>query len=192
MSFKQLPLLVLFFVLCTSCLAQTEDEKPAELTDEQKAFPCRYGDQYKPLDFWLGEWDVFVKGKKSATSSITKSEGSCTLHENYQTATKYYGRSMNYYDPEDKKYTQIWIDKFNGILIFKEVEAKKGYLQMQADNGKGNLTKMTYVLDPKTGDVTQTMEGSKDEGKTWAVSFVGVYKKKVRLEKKAKPDKAKE
>jgi len=163
-------LLLLIFAMCTDMTAQTDDEK---------AFPCRYGEEYKRLDFWLGEWDVFVKDKKTASSNITKSEGGCTLHEDYKTLNGFYGRSMNYFDPEDKKYTQIWIDKFNSITVFKEVESKKGYLKMQADKGNGTLTNMDYTLDPNTGNVTQTMESSKDEGKTWKQSFVGVYKKRV-------------
>ncbi len=157
------------FAISTNMFAQTDDEK---------AFPCRYGDEYKRLDFWLGEWEVFVKDKKTATSSISKSEGGCTLHEDYKTISEFYGRSINYFDSKDKKYTQIWIDKFNNITIFKEVTAKDGYLKMQADDGKGTLTNMDYTLDSSTGNVTQTMESSKDEGKTWKKSFVGVYKKK--------------
>ena len=147
-------------------------------TDEEKAFPCRFGDEYKRLDFWLGEWDVYVKDKKTATSDITKSEGGCTLHEDYKTLGGFYGRSMSYYDPVDKKYTQLWIDKFNSITTFKETEAREGYLKMNTDDGKGTLTAMDYTLDPATGNVTQTMESSKDGGKTWKKSFVGVYKKR--------------
>jgi len=148
-------------------------------TDDKKAIPCKYDEKYKRLDFWLGEWDVFVKDKQTATSSITKSEGGCTLHEDYRTLNGFYGRSMNYFDPKDEKYTQIWIDKFNSITIFKELEARKGYLKMQADDGKGTLTNMDYTLDTETGNVTQTMESSKDKGKTWKQTFVGVYKKRM-------------
>ena len=145
--------------------------------DDAKSFPCRYGDEFKRLDFWLGEWDVFVKDAKIGTSHITKSEGGCTLYEDYKTNSGFFGRSTNYYDPEDKLYTQIWIDKFNNITKFKEIESKKGYLQMSADKGGGKMTRMTYVRDAN-GNVTQTMEASSDHGKTWATNFVGVYKKR--------------
>ncbi|MDF1696875.1 MAG: hypothetical protein P1U56_13620 [Saprospiraceae bacterium] len=164
---KRLLYITIFLAIVGSITAQTED---------QKAFPCRYGDEYKKLDFWLGEWDVYVKDKKTATSSITKSEGGCTLHEDYKTLTNFFGRSINYYDPKDEKYTQIWIDKFNGITTFKEVEARKGYLKMTTDDGNGTLTNMDYTLDETVGHVTQTMESSKDGGKTWKRSFKGVYK----------------
>ena len=147
-------------------------------TEAEKQFPCRYAEKYKPLDFWIGEWDVFVKDKKTATSSITKSEGGCTLHEDYKTLSEFYGRSVNYLDPSDETYTQIWIDKFNNVITFKAVEAKDGFLKFQTDNGKGTLTIMHYTLDKSNGNVTQVMESSKDGGKTWTKSFEGVYKKR--------------
>jgi len=167
----QLLIPLMMFAYTTSTISQSEGEK---------AFPCQYGEEYKRLDFWLGEWDVYVKGKKTASSNISKSKGGCTLHEDYRTQSEYYGRSMNYYDPNDKKYTQIWVDKFNTVTVFKEVESRKGYLKMQADNGKGILTVMDYSLDSTSGNVTQTMESSNDEGKTWKQSFVGIYKKSRR------------
>lgn len=165
-----IPILVLMFSISLNCSAQLDDAK---------AFPCRYGDEFKRLDFWLGEWDVYVKDKKIGTSSIAKSEGGCTLYEDYKTDKGFLGRSMNYYDPEDKRYTQIWIDKFNQRTIFKETESREDYLQMSAENKDTKLTRMTYVLDPDTGNITQTMEESTDKGKTWAITFEGVYKKRT-------------
>ncbi len=162
-------LLIFLLILNSNCFAQDQNDK--------KAFPCRYGEEYKPLDFWLGEWDVYVNDKKTGTSSITKSEGGCTLYEDYKTFKGFLGRSTNYYDPVDKKYTQIWIDKFNNITIFKEVEAKKNYLQMSVKNKEGKITRMTYTKN-STGNVTQIMEDSKDQGKSWVVTFTGIYKKK--------------
>ena len=86
---------------------------------EENAFPCRYGDEYKRLDFWLGEWDVYVNENYIGESFITKSLGGCTLYEDYRTTSGFLGRSMNYYDPVDSLYKQIWIDKNNGITNFK-------------------------------------------------------------------------
>ena len=159
-------------------LETSEKFKQLKLKVDANANPCKYGDEFKRLDFWIGEWDVYVNDKKTGTSSITKSEGGCTLYEDYKTFSGFLGRSTNYYDPSDQLYTQIWIDKFNSITIYKETASKEGYLQMSTDQGNGTLGKMTYVLNPNDGSVTQTMESSSDNGSTWAISFVGVYKKK--------------
>ena len=157
-----------------------EDEQFAALKTkvDANANPCKYGKAYKKLDFWLGEWDVYVNGKKTADSYITKSKGGCTLHEDYQTLSGYYGRSINYLDTADNLYTQIWIDKSNSKIEFKETEAREGYLMMLSDSDKNNLIRMSYEKDPKTGHVTQIMESSSDDGKTWNLDFLGVYKLK--------------
>ena len=158
-----------------------DNESFAELKSkvDSNANPCKYGMDYKKLDFWLGEWDVYVNGNKTAESFITKSMGGCTLHEDYRTLSGYFGRSYNYFDSSDNLYTQIWIDKFNGKYVFKEKEAKEGYLLMLADQGEGNLVKMSYEKDIKTGNVTQIMESSADNGETWTLSFTGIYKNKM-------------
>jgi len=142
-----------------------------------KSFPCLQDEKYRRLDFWFGEWDVYVKGKKTATSKVTKSTGGCTLHEDYRTIGHYSGRSMNYHDPSDKRYTQVWIDKFNVISVYKELESRPGYLLMQTEDTAGALTRMDYTLDRTNGNVTQTLKSSKDGGKTWKNTFVGIYKR---------------
>ena len=146
---------------------------------DRNANPCVYNSGHKKLDFWLGEWDVYTGGTKTADSYITKSKGGCTLHEDYRTATGFFGSSYNYLDPQDSLYKQIWIDKFNNITRFHEVESAPGRLVMQAVGANNNLVRMTYQLDEKEETVTQTMEGSSDEGKNWNVTFVGVYKPKT-------------
>jgi hypothetical protein len=160
-------------------LSDNEDFKNMKSKVDANANPCKYGDQYQRLDFWLGEWDVYVNNSKIGTSSITKSEGGCTLYEDYKTSSGFLGRSTNYYDPNDELYTQIWIDKFNSITTYKEVSSKKDYLQMLADQGNGNFSRMTYVRDSINGNVTQTMEGSTDYGSSWTSNFLGVYKRKT-------------
>ena len=152
-------------------------DKAKEKVD-RNANPCVYNSAHKKLDFWLGEWDVYTGGTKTADSYITKSKGGCTLHEDYRTASGFYGSSYNYLDPQDSLYKQIWIDKFNNITRFHEVDAAPGRLVMQAVGANGNLVRMTYQLDEKEETVTQTMEGSADEGKNWNVTFVGVYQPK--------------
>ena len=145
---------------------------------DENANPCKYGNDYKRLDFWIGEWDVYTNGTKTADSEISKSVGGCTLHEDYRTSGGFLGRSMSYFDPADKLYKQTWIDKFNNITYFKETKTKEGYLQMIAKSSSGNLSRMTYTYDPKADTVTQTMEASNNKGKTWNTNFTGVYKRK--------------
>ena len=143
------------------------------------ANPCKHKPEHQRLDFWLGTWDVFVGGNKTAVSYITKSEGGCTLHEDYRTNGGFFGTSYNYFDPQDSLYKQIWIDKFNGITNFREVDHGEGKLIMQATRPNGNLARMSYQWDAADQSVTQTMEASTDQGQSWTSNFVGVYRKQV-------------
>ncbi len=145
---------------------------------EINANPCKHKPEHQRLDFWLGEWDVFVGGNKTAVSYITKSEGGCTLHEDYRTNGGFYGTSYNYFDPQDSVYKQIWIDKFNSITNYRAVDYADGKLVMLATRPNGNLSRMSYQWNEADQSVTQTMEGSSDEGKTWTSNFTGVYRKK--------------
>ncbi|MEL6141496.1 MAG: DUF6503 family protein [Bacteroidota bacterium] len=139
-------------------------------------FPCFEDEKYSPLDFWLGEWDVYYNDQLIATSSITKSEGGCTLHENYVTARGYTGRSLNYYDPTDSLYKQLWIDKGNGISKYRMLEARAGYVLMET-YGHPPLIRMSYKLDAEKDEVTQTLLQSEDEGQSWKNVFTGIYKR---------------
>ncbi len=145
---------------------------------DKNANPCKYGEQYQRLDFWIGEWDVFVNTTKIADSKITKSVGACSLHEDYQTLSGFSGMSMSYYDPVDSLYKQTWIDKFNSIIQFWEVKSEAGFLQMHANGRNNSLVRMTYQYDEAKDEVTQSMENSTDNGKSWVSSYVGVYKRK--------------
>lgn len=151
-----------------------------ELTQkvEVNANPCRYNKGPKKLDFWIGEWDVYTSGSKSADSKITKGSQGCTLHEDYQTAVGFSGRSISYFDPSDSLYKQTWVDKFNSVVHFKEIESREGYLQMETKTANGTITRMSYEYDPQADTVTQTLISSSDEGATWVTSFVGLYKRK--------------
>ncbi|MEM7573816.1 MAG: DUF6503 family protein [Bacteroidota bacterium] len=142
--------------------------------------PCVDNPLVQKLDFWLGDWEVYVADTLSAYSKITKAEGNCTLHEDYQTTRGYAGRSMNYFDPADSLYKQVWVDKLNGLIRFQEVRAAAGYLLMEAV-GSPQPLRMDYRLDTLTGFVTQTMESSQDNGATWVSIFNGEYRPRVQI-----------
>ncbi len=143
---------------------------------EQNTYPCRFNPQYQKLDFWIGEWDIFNNGNKIAESIITKSNDGCTLHEDYSTVRGFFGRSINFHDVSDSLYTQIWIDQRNRFTRYKEKESRDGYLLMVADQGGGNLNRMSWTLDPDEGTVMQVAESSSDGGKIWNPGFSGLYK----------------
>jgi len=144
----------------------------------ENATPCCQDDRYRKLDFWLGEWEVYVGDQMTAVSSITKGEGDCTLHENYRTRGGYTGRSFNYFDPQDSLYKQIWVDRNNVVSTYRELEARPGYLLLET-YGAGPMIRMAYSYDREEDSITQTLEQSQDGGEHWQNVFTGVYRRRA-------------
>lgn len=146
----------------------------------ENAFPCLTTEVQRHFDFWIGKWDVLVNGQKVGVNNITLAEGGCALHERYTTARIYSGQSINYYDPLDKKWHQVWVDSGGGVLDYTEVDRSEGMIQFEADylNSAGVLTKsrLTFTANDD-GSVRQLFEASSDSGETWTASFDGLYVK---------------
>ena len=144
------------------------------------AFPCISQKDTQRLDFWIGEWDIFNPGNDSkvASSVVSKSRDGCTLYEDYEHSSGFFGRSMNYYDPADSLYKQVWVDLRNRVSKYIETESKEGFLTMQADLGGGTLTRTTWTYNKEDDTVLQAAESSSDQGETWSPGFTGIYKRK--------------
>lgn len=144
------------------------------------AYPCLSDANSRHFEFWVGEWDVFVKGKKVGENSITMAPGGCAIHESYITPGIYSGQSINYYDKLDEKWHQVWVSSAGGVLDYIEIDRTKEMLQFQCDylNAAGNIVKsrLTFTQN-EDGTVRQLFEDSTD-GENWTPSFDGLYKPK--------------
>ncbi|WP_299521593.1 hypothetical protein [Winogradskyella sp.] len=142
------------------------------------ANPCKFDENYRKFDFWVGEWDVYVNGQKVAESSITNSNGDCGILENWRPTNSNGGSSISYYDSTYKKWKQNWVAN-GSVSHFEEPDDySEGDMQLIA-KADGVWYKMVYTYDKTEDTVRQTMESSSDEGKTWALSFDGLYKRKT-------------
>src|SRR3712207_1307780 len=69
------------------------------------ARPCRDSQEYRQLDFWVGEWEVLgPKGKTVGASSVQLILGDCVVFENWTGAGGYTGKSFNLYDARTRKW----------------------------------------------------------------------------------------
>lgn len=139
---------------------------------EKKPKPCS-SKEHKAFDFWLGEWKVTSKNNKTkpSSSSITKSNDGCSIHERYSTATGYTGNSINFYDSKTKKWHQTWIDN-QGQALYLNGEFKDGAMVLS-----DGINRITWRL-LKNKQANQKWETTRDQGKTWVVVFDGVYSRK--------------
>ncbi|MDX1629790.1 MAG: hypothetical protein R3345_13880, partial [Fulvivirga sp.] len=148
---------------------------------EHNTYPCLTDSNNRHFDFWLGEWEVYVNGKKVGDNSITLANGGCAIHESYTTGMRdFTGQSINYYDKKDGKWHQVWVGSGGGVLDYVEIDKAEGMLQFQCDylSQKGEVvySRLTFTAN-EDGTVRQFFENSRD-GVEWTPGFDGLYKKK--------------
>lgn len=153
---------------------------------DRNARPCLYAPEYRQLDFWIGEWDVTLRGSPPATppssSSIQSILDGCVILESWQ-SNGYAGRSFNQYDAAARKWRQFWVDSQGGYLTF-EGEAREGNLYYVGETPAQGATpatkhKLTFFRQG-TDEVRQLWEQSVDGGATWTVAFDGIYRRRTR------------
>jgi hypothetical protein len=129
----------------------------------------------------VGEWEIMKNGTNdlAGISSVQLILGNCVVLENY-TNKAFQGKSFNTYNASLKKWQQFWVDNTGGSIVFNG-ELKDGVMNFTGEGtsptGEKTLHKMSFTPMPE-GRVRQVLEDSKDNGKTWTVSYDGVYVKK--------------
>lgn len=145
---------------------------------------CESMDEFNDFDFWLGEWDVYSNDEKrqlQGSNSITKHHGNCLIMENWTSTQGRTGRSMNYYDPVEGQWRQLWvagsysIDYTGGLSEAGSMilNGKINYYQ----TGKSHAFRGTWTPNAD-GSVRQFFEQKNSENGQWTVWFDGIYIKK--------------
>ena len=145
--------------------------------------PCA-GPEHRQFDFWLGDWDVAnPTGKAAGSSRVESILGGCVVLENWTSATPpAAGKSFNVYNAQTAQWEQYWVDNggtrlhlvgglVGGAMVLRGQQDKPN-----AQTGLTQRERITWTPNPD-GSVRQLWETSNDDGKTWAVSFDGLYRR---------------
>lgn len=175
-SAKTALLIILISLIALPSLAEDTPSTPKSV--------CETGEHFNDWDFWVGEWNVYSNDEKHAfqgTNSITKQHKNCLVMENWTSAQAGEGSSMNYYDPVEKQWRQLWVA--GGYSI--------DYTGGLDDDGAMVLTgKINYYKTGKSfsfrgiwtanedGSVRQFFEQHDPEKDLWVVWFDGRYERK--------------
>ncbi|MBC7833267.1 MAG: hypothetical protein H7Y62_14745 [Hyphomicrobium sp.] len=139
--------------------------------------------EHRQFDFWLGAWEVTdPKGKALGSSRIEAILDDCVLLENWNSASGFTGRSFNLYNRDTGKWEQFWVDQsgarlhlsgglVDGAMVLRGVQDKP-----KAETKQRQHERITWTPSAD-GSVRQLWETSKDDGKTWVVSFDGMYRR---------------
>jgi hypothetical protein len=142
---------------------------------------CKTDPSYSEFDFWLGNWDVYVDGKKAGENTITKEEGGCLVLEKWTDVNGGTGQSYNYYNPDTEKWRQVWVSNFMAIDYVGG---------LTADGSMELVGEITYFHNKKTlkflgrwtlqedGTVRQYFEQFDEEKRAMVPIFTGIYHRK--------------
>lgn len=143
--------------------------------------PCPTDAIYRQFDFWVGEWDVYNPDEQKVGSNIIeKAENGCLLIENWTSVQGGTGKSMNYYDPSEKAWKQVWVSGNANIGYFSGgLKDKAMFLDGHWVNPDGSTYRLRGTWTPlEDGRVRQHFEASQDDGETWSTWFDGYYVRK--------------
>jgi dienelactone hydrolase len=161
-------------------LAIRADSRWPEIVDKARRnqHPCANAPQYRQFDYWLGEWDVEVRGQRTARSSIQLILDDCVIFENFWTiaGAPYAGKSFSVWDAHEKRWEQQYVDTNGGSRTWigsLEGERLVFYLRGQGPT-PATVNRMTYTREG-ADRVRQLIEVSTDDGKTWTPGFDGLY-----------------
>jgi len=130
------------------------------------------------FDFWIGDWEVHSPdGKLAGHDTVERVAGSCGLLESWTGAGGGTGRSLNFLDPSDGAWHQLWVGS-GGLVLRLSGGLEDGSMVLRGrGNGPSRLQRITWTpLDD--GRVRQLWEVSEDEGESWKTSFEGLYSKR--------------
>ncbi len=149
---------------------------------QRAAEPCRdpANTQYRQLDFWVGEWDVYSGKQKVGESSVQLILKDCVVFENWHGLQGGDGKSFNKYNSVSKDWEQFWVSDSGTTNYFKGslVDGSMRYtLEMPGPSGAKFTRHLTFTPLAE-GKVRQFSERSTDGGKTWATEYDLVYEKK--------------
>jgi len=145
--------------------------------------PCRDAEhhpEYRQLDFWVGDWEVFDGVQKVGDSSVQLILKDCVVLENWTDLTGSQGKSFNKYNPNSKKWEQFWVEDngatnyFYGSLVDGEMRYE---LTRPRKDGSTLMRHMTFSRLPN-GEVRQYSQASTDLGKTWSTEYDFTYHKR--------------
>jgi hypothetical protein len=139
---------------------------------------------YRLLDFWLGEWDVFVGDEQVGHNRISKVLDGCAITEDWHGAGGTHGMSLFYVDP-DGAWQQVWV---TGRATLPGGTKEKRLVGRPDDRSvrfqgrirhpeAGEWLDRTTLTGLADGSVRQVIEISRDNGRTWAVNFDAIYRR---------------
>lgn len=148
----------------------------ADVFERATAQACQ-AEEHRRFDFWLGSWEVHAGGELAGRNEIRVVAGGCGLEESWTGAGGTRGTSLNYYDPADGRWHQLWVGS-GGLILHLAGGLEDGSMVLTGERvaeGERLRDRITWSPLPD-GGVRQLWEVSRDGGETWSPAFDGRYR----------------
>ena len=133
--------------------------------------------EYRAFDFWVGDWEVrLADGSLAGHNAVRREEGGCMVRETWRGVSGSTGSSINYFEPVNRTWRQIWVSRSANIDITGT--AAEGSVVLSGtityrESGerfpfRGSWTRLS------DGRVRQFFEESREKG-VWEPWFEGYY-----------------
>lgn len=138
---------------------------------------------YRDFDFWIGSWDVYdvTSNDLVGSNTISRLAGGCLLLEQWRGVLGNTGTSMNFHDPLQGAWRQVW--QSEGVFIDYQGELDDdGVMRLQGTisyhkTGKTAPFRGSWQLQ-QDGSVLQILQQYHAETSQWSGWFSGIYRRR--------------
>jgi hypothetical protein len=172
--------ITLFFIAAAAFASAARAGSPTPAsTPAPSPTPACGAPEFRQFDFWLGKWKVTdPEGKEVGTSEISRVSEGCAIREQWTSASRKGGTSINYYDADDHQWQQDWVGG-DGTILHLHGGLKDGAMVLKGNtkSAKGTVVNRITWMPLDGGKVKQEWATSTDNGESWQIAFVGTYEK---------------
>ena len=147
----------------------------------QPSPPCRATEVSRNLDFWVGDWDVYVGKDLAGRDTVERVLDGCAVIERWDGAVGDQGMSLFAYDARKDMWVQNWITNNSGVPGGIKVKVLRAYgpgtttFQGEIEGKTGAVYYDRTILTALPGGrVHQQIQLSRD-GVLWRTGFDAIY-----------------
>ena len=143
--------------------------------------PCRATEVSRNLDFWVGDWDVYVGKDLAGRDTVERVLDGCGITERWNGGAGDQGMSLFAYDARKDLWTQTWVTSNSALPGGIKVKVLRAHApgattfqgEIEGKSGAVYYDRTILTSLPK-GHVHQEIQASRD-GVTWRTGFDAIY-----------------
>ena len=143
--------------------------------------PCRATEVSRNLDFWVGDWDVYVGNDLAGRDTVERILGGCAVTERWNGGAGDEGMSLFAYDARKDLWTQTWVTSDSALpggvktKVLRAHSPTSTTFQGEIEGKSGAVYYDRTILTALPGGrVHQEIQVSRD-GVAWRAVFDAIY-----------------